>query len=89
MHAHTNDLRQGRTGRSETRGDTMTPYPFRRPLALLLACGALLAPPVFGLDVDDSGATHTHAGIYTDDSTRAGIYTDDSLHAAIYTDDSL
>ncbi len=88
MHAHTNDLQQGRTGRSETRGDTMTPYRFRRALALLLACGALLAPPVFGL-VDDSTATHTQAGIYTDDSTHAGIYTDDSLHAAIYTDDSL
>ena len=41
---------------------------FGKRLALLLACGLLLAPPVFGLDVDDSTATHTQAGIYTDDS---------------------
>jgi hypothetical protein len=57
----------------------MTPSRFRRPLALLLACGALLAPPVLGLEVDDSTATHTPAGSYTDDSTHAGIYVDDSL----------
>jgi hypothetical protein len=57
----------------------MTRYLFGRPLALVLACGALLAPPVFGVEVDDSPATHTKAGISTDDSTHAGIYTDDSL----------
>jgi hypothetical protein len=57
----------------------MTLYMFGRPLALVLACGALLAPPVFGVEVDHSTATHTKAGIYTDDSTHAGIYTDDSL----------
>jgi hypothetical protein len=57
----------------------MTLYLFGRPLALVLAGGALLAPPVFGVEVDHSTATHTKAGIYTDDSTHAGIYTDDSL----------
>jgi hypothetical protein len=39
----------------------------------------LLAPPVLGLELDDSTATHTRAGIYTDDSLHAGIYVDDSL----------
>jgi hypothetical protein len=57
----------------------MSHYLFGRALVLVLACGALIAPPVFGLDVDDSTVTHTKAGIYTDDSTHAGIYTDDSL----------
>jgi hypothetical protein len=57
-------------------------------LALLLACGALLAPPVFGLEVENSTPTHNHAAIYTDDSLRAGIYTDDSLHAGT-SDDSI
>ena len=57
----------------------MTLYRSRRLLALLLACGALLAPPVLGLEVDDSTATHTRAAIYTDDSLHAGIYVDDSL----------
>jgi hypothetical protein len=77
MHADINDLKEGRTGRSEARGDAMTHYQFRRRLALLLACSALLAAPVFGL-VDDSTATHNHAAIYTDDSTHAGI-PDDSI----------
>ena len=67
----------------------MIPYRFGQRLALLLACSALLALPVFGLEVDDSTVIHPRAAIYTDDSTRAAIYTDDSTRAAIYTDDSL
>jgi len=62
-----------------TRDETMTRFQSCKHLALVLACGALLAWPLFGLDVDDSTVTHTHGGIYTDDSTHAGIYTDDSL----------
>lgn len=46
----------------------MTLSRFGRRLALVLACGALLASAVFGLDVDDSTVTHSHAGIHTDDS---------------------
>ena len=57
----------------------MTRFQSCKRLALVLACGALLAWPLFGLDVDGSTVTHTHGGIYTDDSTHAGIYTDDSL----------
>jgi hypothetical protein len=57
----------------------MIVHRFGQRLALLLGCAALLALPVFGLDVDDSTGIHTNGAIYTDDSLHAGIYTDDSL----------